>query len=776
MQPDTPASIEFLKKFCGENSVLITAIPLGTNPKLIGELFTPENLEDKGRAFIERYNGTCNMYFGVNPLKSSITKVTKSSKDQIASMDWLHIDLDPDATDEEGREKERKNILAKLEAFTPSPTVILDSGGGYQAFWKLEQPLIINNKDDIINHEAYNQQLSILLGGDHCHNIDRIMRLPGTVNLPTPTKVKKGRVKALSKLIKFESALQYPISQFDKAITVGPVSVEEKVNIGNIPTDVDIDALPISDHCRVIIIHGQDPEEPEKWPSRSEPLFYVVCEMLRKQQPDNVIASVIMNPEFKISESVLEKRRPEDYAAKQIRDAKVAIVSPELLELNSKHCVVMEGGKVRILTEKHDYVMDRSILARSVAADFRTFYMNRMVVVGQKKNGMDITEDLGKWWLTHPSRRQYEDIVFSPGKEVAHAYNLWRGFSVEAVPGDWSIFKQHLLENICGNVQEYFDYLIGWMATCVQFPAQPGQVAIVLRGPKGTGKSKFAKVFGGLLGQHFLHIGNPKHLTGNFNQHLRDTVVLFADEALWAGDKQGEGVLKMLITEETLVIEGKGVDPICCSNFVHLIMASNHDWVVPAGNAERRYFVLDVSDAKAQDTKFFAALDEQMFKQRGNEALLHYLLHYDLSNFNLRKVPKTSALETQQSLSLPAEQTWWEYKLREGKLMDIHDSWRIKVSKSDLYKNYVDDMLNRGVNHRLSNIAFGHFLKKMLNRSPDWPKSRQENTNGSRPWVYVFPDLAKCRGMYSDMTGTKYNWPDVGEGGGQQEEEDVIPF
>ena len=52
-----------------------------------------------------------------------------------------------------------------------------------------------------------------------------------------------------------------------------------------------------------------------------------------------------------------------------------------------------------------------------------------------------------------------------------------------------------------------------------------------------------------ILGQHALHISNSKHLVGNFNAHLRDCVLLFADEAFYAGDKAHVGVLNSLITE-----------------------------------------------------------------------------------------------------------------------------------------------------------------------------------------------------------------------------------
>jgi hypothetical protein len=105
----------------------------------------------------------------------------------------------------------------------------------------------------------------------------------------------------------------------------------------------------------------------------------------------------------------------------------------------------------------------------------------------------------------------------------------------------------------------------------------------------------FARTFGALFGQHFLHLSDARHLTGNFNAHLRDSCLVFADEAFYAGDKQHEGQLKRLVTEPTLMIEAKYANAVSVRNCLHLIVASNDDWVVPAGTDERRFFVLDVS-------------------------------------------------------------------------------------------------------------------------------------------------------------------------------------
>jgi hypothetical protein len=156
--------------------------------------------------------------------------------------------------------------------------------------------------------------------------------------------------------------------------------------------------------------------------------------------------------------------------------------------------------------------------------------------------------------------------------------------------------------------------------------------------------------FGQLFGAHFLHVSQPKHLVGAFNRHLQDCSVLFADEAFFAGDKEHGSVLKAIITEPTLMIEPKGVDAYSARNCIHLIMASNSSWVVPAGRDARRYFVLDVAATHMQDSAYFGEVARQM-ENGGAGALLHFLLSTDVSKFDVRIVPKTDALAEQKAIT-----------------------------------------------------------------------------------------------------------------------------
>jgi hypothetical protein len=169
---------------------------------------------------------------------------------------------------------------------------------------------------------------------------------------------------------------------------------------------------------------------------------------------------------------------------------------------------------------------------------------------------------------------------------------------------------------ICGGNDEYFEYLLNWMARVVQEPGAAGEVAVVLRGKEGTGKGFYAREYGRLFGRHYLQVTQTKHLVGHFNDHLRECVLLFADEAFFAGDKAHASQLKALITEKWMMIEPKGVNAFAAPNFTHIIMASNDKWTVPAGPDARRYCVLDVSAEQMRRSQYF----EQM-QARGRQII-----------------------------------------------------------------------------------------------------------------------------------------------------------
>jgi hypothetical protein len=420
---------------------------------------------------------------------------------------------------------------------------------------------------------------------------------------------------------------------------------------------------------------------------------------------------------------------------------------PWLVEMNERYMVVNEGGKTVVYRPTTDPVLNRNYMESSTFEDFKKKYLNDRIVVGTYQNGNSIYKTKAEAWLEHPKRKQYlGGVVFAPGQKVpADTFNLWQGYAVEPVQGDWSLMQHLILWVICAGDKKLHDYLIGWMARVVQEPGTQGEVALVLRGGRGTGKGTFANWFGRLFGQHFIYITNAKHLVGNFNAHLRDAVVIFADEAFFAGDKSHASVLKGMITDPYITIEAKHKNAVTARNVTHLILASNDDWVIPAGVDERRFGAFDVSSARKQDHEYFAAIHEQM-ENGGLEAMLYDLQNHDLTGFNVRAVPSTDALIDQKILSLRGPEAWLYDCLQRGEIRrHVWDDDGLKIPKSTAYGDYKD----RHKDFRdYAPKEISSWAKSVRNIMRGTISESRPDAGGTRVRNLAFPPLSLCRDMF----------------------------
>ena len=330
----------------------------------------------------------------------------------------------------------------------------------------------------------------------------------------------------------------------------------------------------------------------------------------------------------------------------------------EIAEINAEYALVLRGNKASVMK----FEDDTKFRLLQVGA-FKQWFANQSITIGKK------VLSLGEYWLGHPQRRQYaRHRVRAAGAGRPGYYNLWQGFAVKPKEGDCSKFLAHLKDNVARGDDETYLWIVGWLAQIIQQPTVKMETALVLRGQQGTGKSKIGQVMGSLIGDdHYISVASPRYITGQFNSHMASLLLLHADEAFWAGDKKSEGTLKDLVTGHYHMIEFKNVDPIRIKNYIRLFVTGNPDWLIPAGFKERRWAVFDMGEDHMQDHAYFAAIDHEM-NNGGREALMHHLLNFDLSQVNLRSIPKTAALLDQQIESLTPEQAWWLDTLMSGEL------------------------------------------------------------------------------------------------------------
>lgn len=201
--------------------------------------------------------------------------------------------------------------------------------------------------------------------------------------------------------------------------------------------------------------------------------------------------------------------------------------------MNDRYFVVQDGGKSFVGTFERERGRHRLVLMPFT--DFRNLHMNKRVPVG------DETMPLGTWWLQQAKRRQYAGLTFHPGNNarvIDGKLNLWQGWAFQPRQGDWSKLREHIWIVVASRRKEVFDYVMNWLAWCVQHPDERAEVCLVMQGQRGTGKGTVANAMCKLFGQHALQISSAEHLVGRFNGHLRDTVLLFADEAYWPATRE----------------------------------------------------------------------------------------------------------------------------------------------------------------------------------------------------------------------------------------------
>ncbi len=762
MTPDYSEAIRFLRWLYPNGPWLLTAIPFNR----IAPFPTTRTSDTKEVLLWLMANEQHNLYYSVNePLEHVTDK--KASKTDIARVHFLHIDMDVRKADE-CEEEAQARILATLDRYPRRPSALVSSGGGFNALWRLTSPITLDTESESKRDastediEGRNKQIAADLEGDVTHDLSRILRLPGTINRLNKVKVERGRVPSLSRIIWLEDST-YDVSAFLNAPTAPKNQTTSSARVDtHVARTEDVDQLHITDRLKVIISQGHDPEDPIT--DRSSVVWFVCCELVRLAFKDEVILGIITDTRYRISDHVFAQgSRWMQYAIRQIRRAKEKAFDPKLLEMNDKYAVIRDyGGKCVVMKEGEK---GEKMTFQRPAEFFYGHDNEKIVWKSLKDPDKTVIHGVGTWWFDQRMRRQYERVVFEPGVETPGALNLWQGFAVEPRPGNaHARYLENMFENICAGHDDRYQYLLRWMARVVQRPNTQAMVCPVLLGDRGTGKSVFGKGFARIfgIGTHAFVAKDAREVTGRFNEHLRSVVFLLAEEAFDIRDKSHESSLKELITSDILATEGKGYAILQTKNYVHPMLTSNEERVVPAGDMERRYLVMRVKE-KTHSDAWFRSIDEDDQRDGSLSHLLYHLLSIDLTDFNVTSFPQTEELRTQQAHNLSREDDWLWSKLEAGVwLSTMRVRWTGPVIKEILYREYLQVMMSLNVGRPMSLRQFGMWIKRSLPDVRD--KQLAPMKDRSRPWAFEFPPLSTCRAYFAQKRGQKgYEWPPMAD-------------
>lgn len=116
-----------------------------------------------------------NLYFGVHPIIKR--KTGRGTKENVQLINCLYAEFD--AKDFENDKDKALNHITALEIY---PSALIDSGGGYHAYWFLTEPVHLDddNREEI---DALQKAWVKTVGGDpNASDLARVLRVPGTYN------------------------------------------------------------------------------------------------------------------------------------------------------------------------------------------------------------------------------------------------------------------------------------------------------------------------------------------------------------------------------------------------------------------------------------------------------------------------------------------------------------------------------------------------------------------------------------------------------------------
>ncbi len=317
LQPDQGAIDDFLSDVVQTDLHLAAITPDGS---ISGKYFGSDVEAATNWAVDQNVQGR-GLYYTGNRCHAGV--VTKSTKADIISARLVHVDIDPP---KDGAPFDKAGVVSKLVSCVTPPSVIVDTGNGVQALWFLK-----DSSQDFDRVEAINRSIASHWGGDNCHNIDRLLRLPGTVNHPNKKKLERGCTEIPSGVLSQDLNLTYTLDELEAAWghDAAKPKPSPKVAIA-VPSNLTL--LESADLKRgsvaTLSTMLDDPNKHFRVSDRSSWAYGIACQMVDDGFGDEEILGVLLNPANAGCAHIADQSDPTRAATRAISRARQRFALP----------------------------------------------------------------------------------------------------------------------------------------------------------------------------------------------------------------------------------------------------------------------------------------------------------------------------------------------------------------------------------------------------------------------------------------------------------------
>jgi len=179
-------------------------------------------------------------------------------------------------------------------------------------------------------------------------------------------------------------------------------------------------------------------------------------------------------------------------------------------------------------------------------------------------------------------------------REIDGYYNMYEPLNYTPQKGNLP-HTTSFLKHVFG---EYYPIGIDYLKVLYQFPTQNLPTICLVSKENETGKSTFLKLLREIFGDNAVILGN-EDFSSNFNSHWATKLIVGIDEG-FIEKRIIKEKIKRLVTDDTILIENKGVDKTRVDFFGKFILLSNNEEnFIQMDKEDTRFFVLKVPSIPA---------------------------------------------------------------------------------------------------------------------------------------------------------------------------------
>jgi hypothetical protein len=342
----------------------------------------------------------------------------------------------------------------------------------------------------------------------------------------------------------------------------------------------------------------------------NQDIIYKLNEV-KEQKRLEIQESEIMNQEYKYFNSdYLMNLKTYQEKKKYFEKFVCKIISPEPCYIFSQ--------EDKISSSRQTYIWSKN----NILDAFQQFKIEEDILID--KNGKEKKQSFIKKWINDETLKSYNKLDFIPQNIIQNEiqnieneqkiYNLFHGFN-SIVKTSYNMEKRKDILNIfkllgrelCGGNDEYFDYLLHFIAHMIQKPNERIPIAFIIKGKQGTGKNVFLSAICNLLDKRNYTISsNPKDFFGDYAEGFYHKLLVNINECEGKDTFEFEGRLKSFISENTITLNAKFMRPITIQNYARLIIFTNKNTPISIDvkSGDRRYVVYQTTDTFLDKRKY----------------------------------------------------------------------------------------------------------------------------------------------------------------------------